>query len=108
MLGTVAFSWQQDVLTEDAKLTFDLSRGPYSRLAALAGHVEKLGRSLESTVKNYNGFVALMERQVLSGTQTQQLDESTVLGPLAAIEDSSRELRAMELVAEVEAQREAD
>jgi len=109
VLKTVAFSWQQDVLTEDAKLLFDLSRELYSRLATLAGHVEKLGRSLESTVKNYNGFVGSMERQVLpTARKLNKLDESTVLGPLAAIEDSPRELSAMELVAELEAQREAD
>jgi DNA recombination protein RmuC len=109
VLKTVAFSWQQNVLTEDAKLLFDLSRELYSRLATLAGHVEKLGRSLESTVKNYNGFVGSMERQVLpTARKLSKLDESTVLGPLAAIEDSPRELTAMELVAELEAQREAD
>lgn len=92
-----------------AKLIFDLDRELHSRLATLAGHVEKLGRSLESTVKNYNGFVGSMERQVLpTARKLNKLDESTVLGPLAAIEDSPRELSAMELVAELEAQREAD
>ena len=50
-----------------------------------------------------------MERQVLpTARKINKLDESTVLGPLAAIEDSPRELSAMELVAELEAQREAD
>ncbi|MCY7413799.1 MAG: DNA recombination protein RmuC, partial [Salinibacterium sp.] len=109
VLKTVAFSWQQDVLTEDAKLLFDLSRELYSRLATLAGHVEKLGRSLESTVKNYNGFIGSMERQVLpTARKLNKLDESTVLGPLVAIEESPRELSAMELLAELEAQREPD
>ncbi|HET8956879.1 MAG TPA: DNA recombination protein RmuC [Microcella sp.] len=99
VLKTVAFSWQQDVLTEDAKKLFDLSRELYGRLGTLATHIEKLGRSIESTVKNYNGFVGSMERQVLpSARKLQRLDESTVLGPLASIEDGPREITAMELV----------
>jgi DNA recombination protein RmuC len=103
VLKTVAFSWQQDVLTEDAKILFDLSRELYSRLSTLASHVEKLGRSIESTVKNYNGFVGSMERQVLpTARKLQRLDESTVLGPLSAIEESPREISAFELVAELE------
>ena len=69
----------------------------------MAGHVEKLGRAIESTIKNYNGFVGSLERQVLpTARKLQKLDESTVLGPLAAIEDAPRELTAMELVAELE------
>jgi len=47
--------------------------------------------------------------QVLAtARKLNNLDESTVLGPLAAIKDSPRELSAMELVAEPEAQRRAD
>lgn len=104
VLKTVAFSWQQDVLTEDAKLLFDLSRELYGRLGTLAGHIEKLGRSIEGTVRHYNGFVGSMERQVLpSARKLQRLDESSVLGPLAPIEEGPRELTAMELVASLEA-----
>ncbi|MER3389633.1 MAG: DNA recombination protein RmuC [Microcella sp.] len=103
VLKTVAFSWQQDVLTADAKVLFDLSRELYGRLSTMAGHVEKLGRSIESTIKNYNGFVGSMERQVFpTARKLQRLDESTVLGPLDAIEEGPRELTAMELVAELE------
>ena len=103
VLKTVAFSWQQDVLTADAKVLFDLSRELYGRLSTMASHVEKLGRSIESTIKNYNGFVGSMERQVFpTARKLQRLDESTVLGPLDTIEEGTRELTAMELVAELE------
>jgi DNA recombination protein RmuC len=103
VLKTVAFSWQQDVLTEDAKLLFDLSRELYGRLGTLANHIEKLGRSIEGTVRNYNGFVGSMERQVLpSARKLQRLDESSVLGPLLPIEEGPREITAMELVEQLE------
>jgi DNA recombination protein RmuC len=103
VLKTVAFSWQQDVLTQDAKVLFDLSRELYSRLATTATHIEKLGRSIERTVKDYNGFVGSMERQVLpTARKLNALDESKVLAPLAGIEEAPRELVAFEFVAELE------
>ena len=98
VLKTVAFSWQQNVLTEDAKMLFDLSRELYGRLSKLSDHVEKLGRSIERSVKDYNAFVGSLERQVLpSARKLSALDESKVLGTLTGIEESPRELTAFEL-----------
>jgi len=103
VLKTVAFSWQQDVLTHDAQVLFDLSRELYSRLATTATHIEKLGRAIERTVKDYNGFVGSMERQVLpTARKLNALDESKVLAPLVGIEESPRELVAYEFVAALE------
>jgi DNA recombination protein RmuC len=103
VLKTVAFTWQQDVLTDEAKQLFDLSKLLYTRLSTMAGHVEKLGRSIETTVRSYNGFVGSMERQVYpTARKLQMLDESTVLGPLTGVEESPRELTAFELVAQLD------
>jgi DNA recombination protein RmuC len=103
VLKTVAFSWQQDVVTQEAKTLFDLSRELYGRLATLASHVDRLGRSIESTVKHYNGFVGSLERQVLpSARRLSLLDESKVLGTAAPIDELPRPLTADELVSELE------
>jgi DNA recombination protein RmuC len=103
VLKTVAFSWQQDVLTQEAKELFDLSRTLYTRLSTTASHIEKLGRSLERTVKDYNGFVGSFERQVFpAARKLNALDESKVIGVLNGIEESPREITAFELVAELE------
>ncbi len=102
VLKTVAFSWQQDVLTQEAKQLFDLSRTLYTRLSTTATHIEKLGRSLERTVKDYNGFVGSFERQVFpAARKLNALDESKMIGVLEGIEESPRELTAFELVAEL-------
>ncbi|MGN6124968.1 MAG: DNA recombination protein RmuC [Humibacter sp.] len=99
VLKTVAFSWQQDVLTQDAKLLFDLSRELYSRLATTAAHIDKLGRAIKGTVNDYNKFVGSLERQVLpSARKLNALDESKVIPVLGGIEESPRELTAFELV----------
>jgi DNA recombination protein RmuC len=106
VLKTVAFSWQQSVLTEDAKELFDLSRELYSRIATTANHVDKLGRSIKGTVADYNRFVGSLERQVLpSARRLSALDSSKLLPPLAVIEDATRDLTAMELLAELDAAR---
>jgi DNA recombination protein RmuC len=106
VLKTVAFSWQQSVLTEDAKELFDLSRELYSRMATMANHVDKLGRSIRGTVADYNRFVGSLERQVLpSARRLSALDSSKLLPPLAVIEDATRDLTAMELLAELDAAR---
>jgi DNA recombination protein RmuC len=103
VLKTVAFSWQQDVVTAEAKMLFDLSRELYGRLSTLASHVEKLGRSIERSVKDYNSFVGSLERQVLpSARKLNMLDESKVLGTIDGIEETPREITAPELLIELE------
>ncbi|MDQ2689635.1 MAG: DNA recombination protein RmuC, partial [Chloroflexota bacterium] len=99
VLKTVAFSWQQQALTEDAKRLFDVSRELYSRLSTTAGHLEKLGRSLKSSVSDYNRYVGSMERQVLpSARRLVSIDEVSVLDGFAEVEDVPRPLTALELV----------
>lgn len=97
VLKTVAFSWQQDVLTKEAKTLFDLSRELYARLSTTAGQIEKLGRTIERTVKDYNTFVGSLESRVLpTARKLKALDETKVLASLEGIEESPRELTAYE------------
>ncbi|MCU1559890.1 DNA recombination protein RmuC [Mycetocola sp.] len=99
VLKTVAFSWQQDVVSQEAKTLFDLSRELYGRLATMAGHIDKLGRSVKATVTDYNRFVGSLERQVLpSARKLNVLDESKTIPALLPLEDSARDLAAVEMV----------
>ncbi|HET8926279.1 MAG TPA: DNA recombination protein RmuC [Microbacterium sp.] len=99
VLKTVAFSWQQQALTEDAKRLFDVSRELYSRLSTTAGHLDKLGRSLKSSVADYNRYVGAMERQVLpSARRLVSIDEASVLDGFDEVEEVPRPLTALELV----------
>ncbi|GMA29725.1 DNA recombination protein RmuC [Arenivirga flava] len=106
VLKTVAFSWQQDVLTEDAKALFDLSRELYTRLSTLGEHVDKLGRTITTSVRDYNRLVGTLESRVLvSARKLGELDEATVLAPASSIEDVPREVTAHELTGRVSADR---
>ena len=100
VLKTVAFTWQQDVLTDDAKRLFDLSKELYGRLAKLAEHADKLRRSIESTVTNYNSFASSLEQRVLvTARKLDTLDESKVIGKPAAIETQATRLTQEEFAA---------
>ncbi|MET4582250.1 DNA recombination protein RmuC [Conyzicola nivalis] len=98
LLKTVAFSWQQDVLTEDAKNLFDLGKELYQRLSTLSEHADKLRRSIDSTVASYNQFANSLESRVLvTARKLSVFDESRVIGASATIESVARPLTAVEL-----------
>ncbi len=99
VLKTVAYSWQQDVLTEDAKHLFDLGKELYQRLSTLSEHADKLRRSIEATVRSYNQFASSLESRVLvTARKLQALDESKVLGTAEGIDTSPQQLTAAELM----------
>ncbi|MBN9606394.1 MAG: DNA recombination protein RmuC [Actinomycetales bacterium] len=103
VLKAVAVSWRHEVVTQEAKALFDVSRELYGRLTTLAGHVDKLGRSIERSVKDYNAFVGSMERQVLpSARKLSKLDETKVLAPLSEIDEDARQLTASDLAEQIE------
>jgi DNA recombination protein RmuC len=106
VLKTVAFSWQQDVVTEEAKDLFRTSRELYGRLATMAGHVDKLGRAIRGSVVDYNRFVGSLERQVLpSARRLSLLDETRTIAEPGSIEDEPRMLTAPELVGALDDER---
>ncbi len=65
MLRTVAYAWQQEALTEHARSVFELGRELYRRLGTFGEHVDKLGRTLNRSVDDYNKVVGSLERTVL-------------------------------------------
>jgi len=105
VLKAVAVSWRHEAVTSEAKALFDVSRELYARLTTLATHVDKLGRSIERSVKDYNTFVGSLERQVLpSARRLSQLDESKVLPALAEIQEDTREVSSSDLTAVIESE----
>ncbi len=98
VLKTVAFSWQQDVLTDQAKVLFDLSKELYGRLATLSEHADALRRSIDRTVGAYNQFANSLETRVLvTARKLNALDESKVIGEAVVIDQSTKQLTAVEM-----------
>jgi len=102
VMKTVAFAWQQDALTQDAQTLFETGRELHNRLGTLANHLGTLGRSIQSTVSNYNKFLGTLERRVIPSTRKLSLlgDGEGMPESFPGIEDSVRELSAGELTEE--------
>ncbi|MFD1720251.1 DNA recombination protein RmuC [Amnibacterium endophyticum] len=100
VLKTVAYTWTQQALTEDAHRLFLLSRTLYDRLSTLATRAEKLRGAIERTVTTYNEFAATLESRVLvTGRQINRMDESKILGEAAPLDAQPRGFTAPELAA---------
>jgi DNA recombination protein RmuC len=98
VLKTVAFSWQQDVLTDQAKTLFDLGKELYQRLSTLSEHADRLRRSIDSTVASYNQFATSLESRVLvTARKLNALDESKVLAETTLLDSAAKPLTAVEL-----------
>ena len=65
VLKTVAYTWTQQDVSQEARALFDLGNELYDRLGTLAGHADDLRRALERTVDSYNRFAGSLESRVL-------------------------------------------
>ncbi|MEO8107995.1 MAG: DNA recombination protein RmuC [Actinomycetes bacterium] len=65
LLRTVAYTWRQDALADNAQAVLAAGRELHQRLGVLGGHLAKVGSSLESSVKAYNQAVGSLESRVL-------------------------------------------
>jgi DNA recombination protein RmuC len=65
LLRAVSYGWKQQALAENAMEIRDLGETLYKRLSTFSGHLEKLGKSLNSSVEHFNKSVGSLERNVL-------------------------------------------
>jgi DNA recombination protein RmuC len=91
LLRAVAHAWQQQSLTDNARGVLVAGKELYSRLSTLGSHVDKLGRSLNTAVTDYNKTVASMERSLLPSARR--------LADLGVVGDAMSEPRAVDATA---------
>ncbi|HLI72474.1 MAG TPA: DNA recombination protein RmuC [Acidimicrobiales bacterium] len=65
LLRTVAYSWQNEALADNAREVQQLGRELYKRLATFGEHLARTGRSLNGAVEAFNKAVGSLERTVL-------------------------------------------
>lgn len=65
LLRTVAYTWRQDALADNAQAVLAAGRELHQRLGILGGHLAKVGSSLEGSVKAYNQAIGSLESRVL-------------------------------------------
>lgn len=107
IMKSIAYSWSQNTLTDNAKELFELAKQLYGRLSTLGENVTKLGSSIKTSVDRYNSLVGSLETRVLpAARKLNNLDEKTVLPEneiiqiLQPLESVPKSLTAVEFLGE--------
>jgi DNA recombination protein RmuC len=101
LLRTVAQGWQHEVLNAQAHEVQRLGQELHARLGSMAGHFERVGRSLNASVVAYNQAMGSLEGRVLVSARRFN-DLGVTSEPLPAppqVEALPRSLSAPELTA---------
>ncbi|MCP5116094.1 MAG: DNA recombination protein RmuC, partial [bacterium] len=61
--------WRQEGVAEQARNVSNAGRELYSQVSTLAEHVTKVGRSLDTTVQDFNAAIGTLEGGVLPGAR---------------------------------------
>jgi DNA recombination protein RmuC len=78
LLRTVAASWQQEALAQNAREVQQMGHELYKRLSTFGEHLARTGRGLAGAVEAYNKAVGSLERNVLP--QARRFQELGVVG----------------------------
>ena len=64
VLRSVAYTWRQEQLAENAQRISDLGQELHERIATMTGYLTDLGSALERAVREYNRTISSMETRV--------------------------------------------
>lgn len=105
LVRTVAFTWQQDALSANARELLTLGRELYARLGTLGQHARDVGGSLTRSIEAYNRLIGTLESRVLvTARKFRELDLVTDdLAVLTPVDSAPRPLTALELLEAVTA-----
>ena len=101
VLKSVALSWQQHSVTENAQKIVGVGKELHNRIGAFAKHLAKVGKGLQSASSAFDDAVGSWESRIVpSGRRLEELDASKgselpqldqVTGPTRSIrEDGSK------------------
>ena len=102
VLKTINYIWRQNADEGSVRTMIKLGKELYERIGKIAEHAEKLGRSITSTVKDYNVFISSLESRVLvTARKLNDLDENPlgteeIISP-APLESAPDSITASEL-----------
>ena len=100
LLRTVAHGWTTETLAERTREIHQLGRELYTRLGTVGQHLDKLGRSLRSSVESYNSAIGSIESRVLVTARhfRDVADLPEALPSPRPVEEAPRALSASELL----------
>lgn len=69
LLRAVAYGWRQEQLAENAEKIRTVGEDMYGRLVTFAEHLQRLGKSLDSSVGHFNKAVGSFDTRILPGAR---------------------------------------
>ncbi|MDO8151614.1 DNA recombination protein RmuC [Isoptericola sp. b408] len=103
LLRTVAYSWRQQALADNAQRVLKVGKELHSRLVTMTDHVTKMGKSLDGATKNYNKMIGSLERNVLTSArrmvELDVVDARDEIDEMKGLEETTRPITKPELLA---------
>ena len=104
VLKTINYIWRQNADESQVRAMIKLGKELYERVGKVAQVADKLGRSINATVKDYNSFVSSLEsRMLVTARKLNDLDENELgveeLSTPKVLEESAASITAKELEA---------
>ena len=102
VLKTINYIWRQNADESQIRSMIKLGKELYDRVGKVAQVADKLGRSINTTVKDYNSFISSLEtRMLVTARKLNDLDENELgleeLATPKVIEESASSITAKEL-----------
>lgn len=102
VLKTINYIWRQNADESQVRSMIKLGKELYDRIGKIAQLADKLGRSITTSVKDYNSFVSSLESRVLvTARKLNDLDENELsidsIATPKVIEESAASITAKEL-----------
>lgn len=105
LLRVVSMSWRQVELAQNAMEISTLGQDLYKRLLAFTGHIEKIGKGLQSAMGSYDSAVGSLERSVLPSARKFKELQPAIDKDLPEIPQIEEKPRALNLTGDDEDER---
>jgi len=108
VLKSIAYTWQQSAQESTIKEIITLGVKLHKNIRSVAEHAVKLGKNISDSVINYNGFIASVERNLLTSTRELNkkskniLDQGKLIPEVPEISDQIEGFTKPEITAPLE------